>query len=520
MLNDPHHYDAIVIGSGMGGLTTASLLGQLANKRVLVIERHFKLGGFTHAFRRKGYEWDVGVHYVGEMQKGALTRGMMNLVTGCRVKWHPMNSPFERYVFPNETFEVPTDVKEFRERLVERFPEEKKAIHKYFKDVKGAQGWTARWFVSKVYPWFIAKPLLFFGKKWASKTTKEYLDTHFKDELLKAILTGQWPDYGSPPSESAFGIHATVAADYFHGGFYPIGGSKVIAEAAEAMIEKHGGKCLVSHEVVEILVRDGKAIGVRVRNKGKEVDYFAPTVVSNAGAVTTFTKLVAPELCEAEREKIARLKPGTSALVLFLGLNDDPRKHGFDDCNNWLYAQLNHDLHQTVRDGQLTEVVGAFVSFGSIRNPGQEPHTAQIISFSTESVWKRFADKPWMKRGEEYEQLKAQIAEELLDFAEARMPGLRKLVSYMELSTPLTVESFTGHSAGAIYGQANDVNRLFRDQWPIATSIRNLYLTGSDVGTAGVNGALMGGAMAAAKILGMAGIPKVMMNAMKWKDTL
>lgn len=79
MLNDPHHYDAIVIGSGMGGLTTASLLGQLANKRVLVIERHFKLGGFTHAFRRKGYEWDVGVHYVGEMQKGALTRGMMKI---------------------------------------------------------------------------------------------------------------------------------------------------------------------------------------------------------------------------------------------------------------------------------------------------------------------------------------------------------------------------------------------------------------------------------------------------------
>ncbi len=70
----------------MGGLTTASLLAQLGKKRVLVLERHFKLGGFTHSFRRKDYEWDVGLHYIGEMQKGSLTRGMMNFVTNCGVE--------------------------------------------------------------------------------------------------------------------------------------------------------------------------------------------------------------------------------------------------------------------------------------------------------------------------------------------------------------------------------------------------------------------------------------------------
>ncbi|MDX1925031.1 MAG: hypothetical protein SFV81_00855, partial [Pirellulaceae bacterium] len=132
--------------------------------------------------------------------------------------------------------------------------------------------------------------------------------------------------------------------------------------------------------------------------------------------------------------------------------------------------------------------------------------------------WQDFAETDWKKRGSAYEALKAQVAEDMLDFAEARMPGLRKLIEYKELSTPLTVKSFTGHWGGSIYGQAYDINRLFRDKWPITGSIRNLYLTGCDVGTSGVNGALMGGAMTAAKILGATGLPRVMMKAMSLKD--
>ena len=71
------HFDVIMIGSGMGALTTASILAQIGKKRVLLLERHFKPGGFTHSFRRKKYEWDVGVHYVGQMQPGSMARRMM-----------------------------------------------------------------------------------------------------------------------------------------------------------------------------------------------------------------------------------------------------------------------------------------------------------------------------------------------------------------------------------------------------------------------------------------------------------
>lgn len=505
-------YDVIVIGSGMGGLTTASLLAQLGNKRVLVVERHFKLGGFTHCFRRKDYEWDVGVHYVGQMQPGSLTRRIMDLATRGGVQWHKMGSPFERFVFPEGTLEVPDDPKRFEEVLCERFPAESAAIKRYFVDLRKVQGWIARWFVSKQYSAPIARMLTVGCRSLVGMTTQEYL-LRFKDPLLRAFLASQWPDFGSPPDESAFGFHATVAGDFLEGGYYPIGGSKVLAVEMERAIEAHGGKCLVNHEVISINTHHGKACGITVRHKGKEFSFSSPVVVSNAGAVTTFTKLVSTDFCEAERRQALTVQRGVSAHILFIGLHDDPRNHGFDDANYWLYDRLDHDVRGREKEGKTPGVDGVFLSFGSLRNPGQVPHTAQVITFLREPLWKSFAGTRWKRRGQDYEDQKEAVAEEMLQFTEKYLPGFRKLVAYHELSTPLTVESFTGHAGGMVYGQVCDRRRLFEDQWSIRTSLRNLYLTGSDVGTPGVNGALMAGVMTAGKLLGPLGVPRIMTRA-------
>lgn len=505
-------FDVIIIGSGIGGLTTGSLLAQIGGKRVLILERHFKLGGFTHCFRRKDYEWDVGVHYVGQMQPGSMTRRIMDLATRGGVQWHQMGSPFERFVFPEGCFEVPDDPKLFIEKLCERFPEDVPTITRYFKDIHRAQSWVTRWFVSKIYSAPIARLLTMGSRKLVGMTTAEYL-LRFKDPLLRAFLASQWPDFGSPPDESAFGFHATVAVDFLNGGYYPVGGSKVLAIEMERAIESYGGKCLVSHEVVSINTHHGKVCGVTVTHKGKEIVYSSPVVVSNAGAITTFSKLVSLDFCERERRQALRLKRGVSAHILFVGLNDDPRNHGFDDANYWLYDRMDHDVRARIREGRPPGIDGVFFSFGSLRNPGQQPHTAQIITFLQDPLWAEFEGSKWRKRGDAYEQKKRQVSEEMFAFTEKYLPGFRKLVDYHELSTPLTVESFTGHAGGMVYGQACDRNRLFRDQWKINTSLPNLYLTGSDVGTPGVNGAMMAGAMTAGKLIGPLGVARIMTRA-------
>ncbi len=100
----------------------------------------------------------------------------------------------------------------------------------------------------------------FIRQKLATMTTEDYLKC-FRSEELRSLLAAQWPDFGSPPQESAFGFHATVSADFFDGGFYPIGGSKMIAKSVARVVESRGGKCLVNHEVQEILIREGRAVG-------------------------------------------------------------------------------------------------------------------------------------------------------------------------------------------------------------------------------------------------------------------
>lgn len=101
----------------------------------------------------------------------------------------------------------------------------------------------------------------------------------------------------------------------------------------------------------------------------------------------------------------------------------------------------------------------------------------------------------------------------MLAFVAKYFPEFNGLVDYYELSTPLTVESFTGHAGGMIYGQVCNEDRLFRDQWKVSTSLKGLYLTGSDVGTPGINGAMMAGVMTAAKLSGPLGLPRIMTRA-------
>ncbi|TFH51875.1 FAD-dependent oxidoreductase [Actinomyces viscosus] len=511
-------YDVIVIGSGIGGLTSAGLLARAAGKRVLVLERRTEPGGLTHTFRRDGASWDVGVHYVGQVGPDSRGRAYFDYLSGGELEWNRMPDAYDRFVYPGIDLSVSSDPDRYERDLIAAFPQEAKAIRRYFQDVRRTMTWTAMGFIRGMVPRLMA-PLLGLAQRLtgrsATATTKAYLDAHFRSPELKVVLASQWGDYGLPPSRSAFAVHAMIVSHYLDGGWFPRGGSARIARTFEKGIEQAGGAVRVAQEVTEILLDDdGAAAGVRVMDRrgpvARERIYRAPVIVSAVGASNTFNRLLPTSgevgrLTGPARRTLENLGTGTSAITVFLRLRDDPRSIGLDGGNIWVNRDLDHERAQersaSLLEGRPHDV---FVSFPSLKS-GESPHTAELISFCDAKVFRPWADHPRGDRGSDYSALKECIGSGMLDLAESAAPGLTEIVDYMEVATPLTYEHYTTHPAGAFYGPPATPLRYRSAPLGPRTAIPGLFLSGQDAGSAGIMGALMGGVAAACQVLGPRG---------------
>ncbi|WP_167149963.1 FAD-dependent oxidoreductase [Actinomyces sp. ZJ308] len=511
-------YDVIVIGSGIGGLTSAGLLARTSGKRVLVLERHTEPGGLTHTFRRDGASWDVGVHYIGQVGPGSRGRAYFDYLSGGELEWNRMPDAYDRFVYPGIDLSVSSDPDRYERDLVTAFPQEARAIHRYFKDVRRATRWTTMSFIQGMVPRPVATLLRrtqHLTGRTATATTKTYLDAHFHSPELKAVLASQWGDYGPPPSRSAFAVHAMIVSHYLDGGWFPKGGSARIARTFEKGIEQAGGAVRVAQEVTEILLDDdGAATGVRVMDHrapvARERVYRAPVIISAIGASNTFNRLLPTSgnvgrLTGPARRTLENLGTGTSAATAFLRLRDDPRSIGLDGGNIWVNRDLDHERTQehnaSLLEGRPHDV---FVSFPSLKS-GESPHTAELISFCDAKAFRQWADRPRGERGPDYSALKERIGRGMLDLAESAAPGLTEIVDYVEVSTPLTYEHYTAHPAGAFYGPPATPLRYRSGPLGPRTAIPGLLLSGQDAGSTGIMGAMMGGVAAACQVLGPRG---------------
>jgi len=514
-------YDAIVIGSGIGGLAFASIMAKLRRWRVLVLERHFKIGGFTHTFTRPGgWSWDVGLHYVGDMGEGMMGRRLFDFITESRVKWNPLPDVYDVFVYPGLEVRACKGEANFRGALIEAFPSERSDIERYFRDLKSAANWTTRNIMRMAAPapfsWLVAA-VNRFTSELPLELTRHYLERRFRDPRLRAAVASQWADYGLPPGRSAFATHAVIAAHYLTGAWYPAGGPDEIAKAAGMVIRSAGGELLPNHEVSRILLEGGRAAGVAVNikkgNAGRRAEFRAPVVVSDAGAWNTFTRML-PASATPFGDQLQTPPEGFEVVELFLGLRRDPRELGFQGENYWLFDSLDHDGIYARRDDLLNgRAPMAYLSFPSLKDPLAERHTAEIIAPLSYGSLKAHRDEPWRRRGEDYGSAKQRITAALLELVERHHPGFGALVEYAELGTPLTFEYFTAAPSGAIYGYPGTPEKYSLAWLAPRTPIENLYLTGSDVVLLGIMGALMGGVLTASCVLGPLGFPRVMRAA-------
>jgi len=504
-------HDAIVIGSGIGGLGVAALLAKHSGKRVLVLERHTTAGGFTHTFSRKGWEWDVGLHYVGQVQPGSLLRALFDDITGGALEWAEMGEVYDTVIIRSERFEYIAGREAWRERMLQYFPDERGAIDAYLDRVREATGASRGFFAEKAVP----APVALLAGPWmrrrflrhADRTVGEVLDELTANPTLKAVLAAQLGDYGLPPAEASFAIHAMVFNHYLGGGYYPVGGSARIAETVAPVIESAGGEIVVGAEVSTVLVEGGRATGVRMAD-GRELR--AELVISDAGVPNTALHLL-PEGTPGRDALLATLKRTSRSaahVCLYAGLEHDDAELGLGRSNLWVYpsADQNGDFARYLADPEAPMPL-AFISFPSAkdpdfarRHPGRA--TIEVVGMAPYERFQKWEGTSWMKRGETYEALKEELSGRLLEVLEREVPEVRGKIAYSELSTPLSTRHFAAYDEGEIYGLEHTPARFRQRALRPRTGLKGFYLTGQDVCTAGIAGALFGGAIAASAILG------------------
>jgi all-trans-retinol 13,14-reductase len=505
-------WDTIVIGSGIGGLSTAALLSIYGGKRVLVLERHYVPGGYTHVFSRHGYEWDVGLHYIGEVQNGeSMLRRTFDKITDGQLAWAAMPDVYDRAVIGNRTYDFVSGRERFRARLKAYFPQDTAAIDSYIAAVQSVRKAIDPYFMEKAIPgpiayWiggFLRAPFL----RWANRTTADVLSGLTRNKELIGVLAAQWGNYGLPPEQSSFGVHAMIAHHYFEGASYPVGGASRIAETIAPVIERSGGKIVVNAEVLAILVKQGRAVGVRMAD-GREIR--AGTIISDTGAPSTFEDLLReqPGSLERLRANLRRIPPSTAHLCLYVGVKQSAAHLGISGTNLWIHPTPDHDANaEQVQVDPNAPFGSLYISFPSAKDPDFERRhpgrcTVEVVTLFPYTWFERWQETRLKRRGENYEAFKFELAARLQRELELHVPALAGKVDYAELSTPLSTRHFMNHRRGETYGLSATPERFRLRCLTPRTPVRNLYLTGQDVVTLGVAGALLGGVITASALLG------------------
>jgi len=532
----PQDLDAVIVGSGIGGLVTAALMSK-AGKKVLVLEQHDQAGGCCHTYIDKGYEFDVGIHYIGDVGYPTMFRVLLDQVTEGQLEWAPLEETFDYasigYGADNRMYPIIAGKggDKWKADLKTRFPKEHEAIDKFFSAMNSERGTANVRILLKLLPLWVSKLMIYSGvvswmtKLWSSQgplnmTTEEFIKSLTDNKDLQTIFCYNWGNYATTPSESSFSMQALLMNHFMRGSYYPVGGASEIAHSIVPVIERGGGKVLVRAQVQEIMIQAGKAVGVKVL-KGSEVhEIKAPLVISDAGVYNTFDSLLPKEVAQKSYfyDLCKQFKPAPAAFSVFVGLDASNEELGLTRQNYWAYRNptLALDFKEYLgmsKDESLdVDPPLMFVSFPSTKDPNWTQHpgrenkaTMAIITLANWDWYKRWDGNTTLhKRGEEYMEIKKTIGQRMIDRCCDLFPKIKDHIDYVDVGSPLTNKYYIAQPHGEIYGLDHTRDRLgalncalLRPQ----TDIPGLVLTGQDAFICGLAGGAIGGLLAASAVL-------------------
>lgn len=493
------HYDVVVIGSGLGGLVSALILAK-EGRSVCVLEKNNQYGGNLQTFVRDKTIFDTGVHYIGGLSQGQnLYRYFkyLNIYDGLALKKMEEDG-FDVITFDNDptAYKHAQGYKNFEEKLILQFPEEKEGIKAYCAKLHE----TCNKF--PLYNLKLGKPY-YDDPEMFQRPAMQCINSFTSNKKLQAVLAGSNLLYAGQAEKTPFYVHALSVNTYIESAYRCVNGGSQISKLLIRQLIQNGGEAYKHHEVIKFGHKDKRITSVFTKN-GKEIkgDIF----ISNIEPKLTLKLVGEDKFRKSYSHRIQQIESTVSAFSLHLVLK--PNAFKYLNHNYYHFKDYNKVWtgHQYTQDSWPESYM---ISMGVKKNSdGWADQMTAITYMRYEEV------KPWEDtfntvankndRGQTYEEFKNAKTEVFLDELEKKFPDIRACIQATYTSTPLSYRDYISCNNGAMYGYEKDVDNPLKSFISPRTKISNLYFTGQSLNMHGILGVTISGVVTCSEILGRA----------------
>ncbi len=494
----------IIIGSGLGGLSTGVILAKNGYD-VTILEQSGQIGGCLQCFQRDGVKFETGMHFIGSLDDGKVLSNYLNyLEIKDKIVVDKLdNNAYDVVSLNGEKFAFPNSREAFIERFAERFPDQRENLKRYCDLIEQ---------VAELSPYRNLKLLdddnFFKSNELLFKSINEIIDATITDPLLRNVLVGNISLYSAEFDKTPFAMHAFIFDFYNNGAYRIVGGSDTIAKALSDVLLQHGGKILTRQKVTKIIVENKVATGVLTAD-GQY--YAADVVVSDINPKQLIDIVDNTAFNEAYKSRIRDIKNTTSVFSLYLRFKDEAMPYlnsnfyGFRTDSPW---KMTGNVDEKWPNGYL------YMHHCHEKNPTYAK-SGVILSYMSIDALSKWNDTKIGRRGADYERFKQEMADRLLDSVENDFPDLRDKIADYHAATPLTYRDYTSTPDGSIYGLAKDVNKGIAGRVSFRTKVPNLFLVGQNINSHGMLGVLVGTMNVCTQLIGEQEVRRQIIEANK-----
>ncbi len=495
------HYDAIIIGGGLGGLTSGVMLSK-EGFNVCVLEQHSVIGGCLQSFQRNGRVLDTGMHYVGSLSEGQIMHQYfkyLGIIDKLRLQKLDENG-FDYFHFPDgTTYCHAMGYDNFVDKLAIHFPEERENIVSFTKKLQSVGN-------------LISPSILKEGKisngglEYMSVSASDEINRHIKNEKLKSVLAGNCGLFAGNRLTTSFYEYGMITHSNIEGAYAFADGSQRMADMLADVIKNNGGEVLLKAKVAKISLNADNVSHIEL-SSGEKLT--AKWVISSLHPSTTFALLENNTIYKKAFFTRINSIPNTYGLfTTYLLLKPNAVKY----VNQNQYLFNNPDVWAVDGDYKGFNIPSTLLCM----QPNYGSEYTNVVTLLTPmpfSLCEQWNDSTVEHRGDDYKEFKAKYSEAVIDFVSQYYPDLRQNIDKVYTASPLTYRDYTATPEGSAYGMIKDCRNPMVTLMPARTRIANLLLTGQSLNIHGCLGTTVSSAVTCSEILGMEYLAKKIGNA-------